>query len=128
MARDWTPSRRSPACARKYWTSSGARTVVGRRQRRRRCRVRGPKFTCGFLAWLVYTRFVLLVPINRIYQHLRRQNLGVPRSSLIRLIEIGSDLAAAVDGVHWKELKRRHCILTDATGVKVLVELSLIHI
>jgi len=76
------------------------------------------KFTCGFLAWLVYTRFVLLVPINRIYQHLRRQNLGVPRSSLIRLIEIGSDLAAAVDGVHWKELKQRHCILTDATGVK----------
>jgi len=80
------------------------------------------KFTCGFLAWLVYTRFVLLVPINRIYQHLRRQNLGVPRSSLIRLIEIGSDLAAAVDGVHWKELKQRHCILTDATGVKVLIE------
>lgn len=80
------------------------------------------KFTCGFLAWVVYMRFVLLVPINRIYHHLRRQNLGVPRSSLIRLIEIGSDLAAAVDGVHWKELKQRHCILTDATGVKVLIE------
>lgn len=80
------------------------------------------KFTCGFLAWLVYTRFVLLVPINRIYHHLRRQNLGVPRSSLIRLIEIGSDLAGAVDGVHWKELKQRHCLLTDATGVKVLIE------
>jgi hypothetical protein len=80
------------------------------------------KFTCGFLAWVVYMRFVLLVPINRIYHHLRRQNLGVPRSSLIRLIEIGSDLAGAVDGVHWKELKRRHCILTDATGVKVLIE------
>ncbi len=79
------------------------------------------KFTCGFLAWLVYTRFVLLVPINRIYHHLRRQNLGVPRSSLIRLIEIGSDLAAAVDGVHWRELKRRRCLLTDATGVKVLI-------
>jgi transposase len=80
------------------------------------------KFTCGFLAWLVYTRFVLLVPINRIYHHLRRQNLGVPRSSLIRLIEIGSDLAGAVDGVHWRELKQRRCILTDATGVKVLIE------
>ena len=24
--------------------------------------------------------------------------------------------------MHWKELKQRHCILTDATGVKVLVE------
>ena len=80
------------------------------------------KFTCGFLGWLVYTRFVLLVPINRIYQHLRRQNLGVPRSSLIRLIELGSDLAAAVDGVHWKQLKQRHCLLTDATGVKVLID------
>lgn len=80
------------------------------------------KFTCGFLAWLVYTRFVLLVPINRIYHHLRRQNLGVPRSSLIRLIEIGSDLAGAVDGVHWRELKQRRCLLTDATGVKVLIE------
>ena len=80
------------------------------------------KFTCGFLAWVVYTRFVLLVPVNRIYEHLRRQQLAVPRSSLIRLIEIGADLAGAVDGVHWRQLKQRHCILTDATGVKVLIE------
>ena len=46
----------------------------------------------------------------------------MPRSSLIRLIEIGADLAGAVDGVHWRQLKQRHCILTDATGVKVLIE------
>lgn len=80
------------------------------------------KFTCGFLAWLVTMKFVMLVPLNRIHKLLKRQGLVVPRSTLVRLIELASDLASTVDGAHWKQLKARSCVLTDATGLKVLVE------
>lgn len=80
------------------------------------------KFTCGFLAWLVTMKFVMLVPLNRIHKLLKRQGLVVPRSTLVRLIEIASDLASSVDGAHWKQLKARSCVLTDATGLKVLIE------
>ncbi len=80
------------------------------------------RFTCGFLAWLVTMKFVMLVPLNRIHKLLKRQGLVVPRSTLVRLIELASDLASAVDGAHWKQLKARSCVLTDATGLKVLVE------
>lgn len=79
------------------------------------------KFTCGFLAWLVTMKFVLLVPLNRIHKLLRRQGLVVPKATLVRLIEIASDLAGAVDGAHMKQLKARACILTDATGLKALL-------
>lgn len=79
------------------------------------------KFTCGFLAWLVTMKFVLLVPLNRIHKLLRRQGLTVPRATLVRLIEIASDLASTVDGAHMKQLKARACVLTDATGLKALI-------
>lgn len=80
------------------------------------------KFTCGFLAWLVTMKFVLLVPLNRIHKLLKRQGIVVPKSTLVRLIELASDLASAIDGAHLKQLKSRSCVLTDATGLKVLVE------
>lgn len=80
------------------------------------------KFTCGFLAWLVTMKFVMLVPLNRIHKLLKRQGLVVPRSTLVRLIELASDLASTVDGAHWKQLKARPCVLTDATGLKVVIQ------
>lgn len=67
-------------------------------------------------------KFVMLVPLNRTHKLLKRQGLVVPRSTLVRLIELASDLASAVDGAHWKQLKARSCVLTDATGLKVLVK------
>jgi transposase len=79
------------------------------------------KFTCGFLAWLVTMKFVLLVPLHRIWKHLRRQGFEVPKSTLVRLIDLAADLAKSVDGAHWKELKGHPVILTDATGIKVLI-------
>jgi hypothetical protein len=45
----------------------------------------------------------------------------VPRATLVRLIEIASDLASTVDGAHMKQLKARACVLTDATGLKALI-------
>lgn len=80
------------------------------------------KFTCAFLAWVVTMKFVLLVPLNRIRKLLKRQGVELPKSTLVRLIDLAADLAAPIDGVHWKQLKARPVVLTDATGLKVLVE------
>lgn len=80
------------------------------------------KFTCGFLAWVVTMKFVLLVPLNRMRKLLKRQGVLLPKSTLVRLIDLAADLAAPIDGVHWKQLKADRRVLTDATGLKVLVE------
>jgi transposase len=81
------------------------------------------KFTCGFLAWLVTMKFVMLVPVHRIWRLLKRQGTPVPKSTLVRLIDLAATLASTVDGAHWTELKTRSCIRTDATGLKVLMGL-----
>ena len=80
------------------------------------------KFTCGFLAWLVVMKFVYLVPLNRIRRQLKRQGIVLAKSTLVRLIELASNLADAVDGAHWAELLAGYHVLTDATGLKVRIE------
>jgi transposase len=80
------------------------------------------KFTCAFLAWLVMMKFALLVPLDRIQRLLASQGIDIPESTLVHLIELACDLAAPVDGEHWKQLKARPCILADATGLKTLVK------
>ncbi|MDP2313302.1 MAG: transposase, partial [Pseudomonadota bacterium] len=45
-----------------------------------------------------------------------------PKSTLVRLIELASDLASSVDGAHWTEIKAGKVLRTDATGLKVLIE------
>ena len=79
------------------------------------------KVTCGFLAWLVVVKFVLLVPADRIRRQLQSQGVDLPASTFVRWFELASDLASAVDGAHWKTLRSRRCLLTDGTGLKVLV-------
>lgn len=80
------------------------------------------KFICGFMAWLVTMKFVLLVPLNRILRLLKRQGVDLPKSTLVRLIELAADLASTIDGANWKELNQRYCVLTDATSLKVRIE------
>jgi transposase len=80
------------------------------------------RFTCGFLAWLVTMKFVLLVPLNRIRRLLDSQGIYLAKSTLVRLIELAATLAQAIDGAHWSELKKADCLLTDGTGLKVLIE------
>lgn len=80
------------------------------------------KFTCAFLAWVVTMKFALLVPLDRIGRLLASQGIAIAESTLVRLIELASDLAGPVDGEHWKQLKAAPCILADATGLKVLVK------
>lgn len=80
------------------------------------------RFTCGFLAWLVTMKFVLLVPLNRIRRLLESQGIFLAKSTLVRLIDRAATLAQAIDGAHWTELKRSECLLTDGTGLKVRIE------
>jgi hypothetical protein len=80
------------------------------------------RFTCGFLAWLVTMKFVMLVPLNRIRRLLESQRVYLPKSTLVRLIDLAATLAQAIDGAHWAELKKSDCLLTDGTGLKVLIE------
>lgn len=80
------------------------------------------KFTCAFLAWVVTMKFVLLVPLDRIRRLLASQGIDIPESTLVRLIELASDLASSVDGEHWKQIKAKPCILADGTGLKVIIK------
>lgn len=80
------------------------------------------KFTCAFLAFVVTMKFGLLVPLDRIRRHLASQGIDLAESTLVAMIDLASDLAAPIDGVHWKQLKASPCILADGTGLKVLVK------
>lgn len=79
-------------------------------------------FTCDFLAWLVVQRFVLLVPIDRIRRLLQSQGVDLPMSTLVSLIGLAATLLDPIDGEHWRKLKAGSMILTDGTGMKVLIE------
>ncbi len=129
LARDWNETRRIDAAATIAKIRHDVVEVV-------RCKDCGrtttaaplplpcekAKFTCAFLAWVVVMKFGLLVPLDRISRLLASQGIDVPEPTLVRLIELASDLAGPVDGEHWKQIKSTPCVLTDATGLKVLVK------
>jgi transposase len=79
------------------------------------------KITCEWLAWLVYQKFVLLVPLNRIRRDLELHGVHISMGTLVSMIERAADLLAPVDGVHWQQLLRSRWMATDGTGLKVLV-------
>lgn len=116
--------------------------VVQEHQRRRvvrrttcRCRVCGErttprslpapyersKVTCEWLAWLVYSKFVLLTPLDRIRRDLGERQIPVAMSTLVSLIERAADLLAPIDGLHWRKLLNSSWMATDGTGLKVLI-------
>jgi transposase len=79
-------------------------------------------YTCAFIAWLVVMKFVLLVPLDRIRRHLESQGVYLPESTLVHLIERAADLAAPIDGEHWRQLRARAYLAFDGTGLKCLIE------
>ena len=79
------------------------------------------KTTCAFLAWLVYSKFVLLMPLDRIRRHLEMQGVSMAMSTLVTQIERAADLLGLVDGAHWRALLRAEWMAMDATGLKVLI-------
>ena len=86
------------------------------------------KVTCEWLAWLVYSKFVLLMPLDRIRRDLAERGIHMAMGTLVSLIERAADILAPIDGLHWKNLLAGSWMATDGTGLKVLVpELETAH-
>jgi transposase len=79
------------------------------------------KVTCEWLAWLVYQKFWLLTPLDRIRRDLSERGVPIAMSTLVTFIERASDLFSGIDGLHWKQLLASSWMATDGTGLKVLV-------
>ncbi len=79
------------------------------------------KVTSEWLAWLVYQKFVLLTPLDRIRRDLAERGVPVAMSTLVSFIERAADLLAPVDGLHWRQLLAGSWMATDGTGLKVLI-------
>ena len=79
------------------------------------------KVTCEWLAWLVYQKFWLLTPLDRIRRDLAERGVPIAMSSLVTFIERAADLLSGIDGLHWKQLLASSWMATDGTGLKVLV-------
>lgn len=79
------------------------------------------KATCEWIAWLVHTKFGMLVPLDRIRRDLKSRGIDVSMSYLVSQIERAADLLGPVDGAHWKDLLAGGWMATDATGLKVLI-------
>jgi transposase len=79
------------------------------------------KVTCEWLAWLVYNKFVLLTPLDRIRRDLAERGVPMAMSTLVSLIERAADLLAPIDGLHWRRLLESSWMATDGTGLKVLI-------
>lgn len=86
------------------------------------------KVTCEWLAWLVFQKFQLLVPLDRIARYLGAQGVVLSTSFLVSQIEVAADILDAIDGEHWKQLLAGSWMGTDGTGLKVKVpEVGLHH-
>ena len=79
------------------------------------------KVTCEWLAWLVFQKFQLLVPLDRIARYLGAQGVVLSTSFLVSQIEVAADILDAIDGEHWKILLSGDAMATDGTGLKVVV-------
>src|SRR5262249_15494484 len=79
------------------------------------------KMTCDWLAWLVTSKFSLLMPLDRVRRDLKERGVPLAMGSLVSFIERAADLLAPVDGVHWRHLLASSWMATDGTGLKVLV-------
>lgn len=79
-------------------------------------------YDCAFLAWLVYQKFVMLVPLDRIGRSLASQGLPISMGTLVHLINRAVELLGAIDGEHWKQLKAGGWMALDGTGLKTVVD------
>jgi transposase len=79
------------------------------------------KVTCEWLAWLVYQKFWLLTPLDRIRRDLAERGVPIAMSTLVTFIERAADLLSGIDGLHWKQLLAGSWMATDGTGLKVII-------
>lgn len=80
------------------------------------------KVTCEWLSWFVVQKFALLTPLDRLLRHLRQQGIHIAMGTAVRFVEQAADLLAAIDGVHWKQLKESGLMMTDGTHLNVVVK------
>ena len=69
----------------------------------------------------MYSKFVLLTPLDRIRRDLGERKITFAMSTLVSLIERAADLLAPIDGFHWRQLLSGDWMATDGTGLKVLI-------
>ncbi len=79
------------------------------------------KITSDWLAWLVYSKFVQLTPLDRLRRDLAERGIPLAMSTLVSFIERAADLLAPIDGLHWKGVLAGSWMATDGTGLKVLI-------
>ena len=79
------------------------------------------KVTCDWLAWLVASKFALLMPLDRVRRDLKERGIPMAMGSLVSFIERAADLLAPIDGLHWQQLLASAWMATDGTGLKVLI-------
>jgi hypothetical protein len=79
------------------------------------------KVTCDWLAWLVATKFAMLIPLDRTRRDLKERGMPMAMGTLVSFIERAADLLAPIDGLHWKQLLASAWMATDGTGLKVLI-------
>ena len=79
------------------------------------------KVTSEWLAWLIYNKFVLLTPLDRIRRDLAERGIPMAISTLVSFVERAADLLAPVDGLHWRKLLAGSWMATDGTGLKVII-------
>ncbi len=66
------------------------------------------KVTCEWLAWLVYNKFVLLTPLDRIRRDLGERRIPIAMGTLVSLIERAADLLAPVQRLALASAAQQH--------------------
>jgi len=79
------------------------------------------KVTCDWLAWLVASKFSMLMPLDRLRRDLKERGIPMAMGTLVSFIERAADLLAPIDRLHWKQLLASAWMATDGTGLKVLI-------
>jgi transposase len=79
------------------------------------------KVTSEWLAWMVYSKFSLLTPLDRIRRDLKERGVPLAMSTLVAFVERAADLLSPIDGLHWRQLLTGSWMATDGTGLKVLI-------
>jgi transposase len=79
------------------------------------------KVTCDWLAWLVASKFSMLIPLDRLRRDLKVRGVPLAMGTLVSFIERAADLLAPIDGLHWQQLLASAWMATDGTGLKVLI-------
>lgn len=79
------------------------------------------KVTCEWLAGFIHQKFAMLVPLDRIRRDLEERGVKIAMSTMVSFVERAADILAPIDGYHWQQLLAAKWMVTDGTGLKVLV-------